>query len=84
MPHSLEENLAACARLRDELVRRSLQPEQIINGEGRDPTGAWPAEKNFLALGLDLETSMLLGREFCQNAVVWAGKDAIPRLILLR
>ena len=84
MPHSLEENLAACARLRDELIRHSLQPEQIINGEGRDPTGAWPGEKSFLALGLDLETSMLLGREFGQNAVVWAGKDAIPRLILLR
>jgi hypothetical protein len=25
-----------------------------------------------------------LGREFRQNAIVWAGPDAIPRLILLR
>jgi hypothetical protein len=84
VPHGVEENLAACARFRDELLRRSCRPEQILDGEGRDPTGAWPGERSFLVLGLDLETSMLLGREFGQNALVWAGEDAIPRLVLLR
>jgi hypothetical protein len=82
--HSAEENFAACARLRDELLRRSCCPQQILDGEGLDPTGAWPGERSFLVLGLDLETSMLLGREFAQNALVWANEDAFPRLILLR
>jgi hypothetical protein len=83
-PHGVEENLAACARLRDELLRRSCRAEHILNGEGRDITGTWPGEKSFLVLGLDLETSRQLGREFRQNAVVWVDEDAIPRLILLR
>jgi hypothetical protein len=59
-------------------------PGQIIEGEGFDPSGKWPAEKSFLALGLDLEASCALGKEFSQNAIVWAGADAVPRLILLR
>jgi hypothetical protein len=82
VPHSVGENLAACARLRDELLRRSCRAEQIVDGEGRDITGTWPGEKSFLVLGLDLEISKQLGREFRQNALVWADEDAIPRLIL--
>lgn len=84
MSQSCEANDAVCAQLRDELISRAAHPEQIIKGESRDPSGAWPEEKSFLALGLDLETSQVLGREFGQNAIVWAGADAIPRLILLR
>ena len=87
-PQSHEENLAACARLRDKLDRQLHdhpgKAGQIIEGTGCDSSGAWPAEKSFLALGLDLETSQALGREFGQNAIVWAGADAIPRLVLLR
>ena len=70
-------------RLRDEILSLELRPGQLIEGIGIDPSGEWPAEKSFLALGLDLETSRALGREFGQNAIVWAGADAIPRLILL-
>lgn len=85
---SHEENLAACACLRDKLERRLHscpgKAGQIIEGTGRDSTGAWSAEKSFFALGLDLETSQALGKEFGQNAIVWAGSDAIPRLVLLR
>jgi hypothetical protein len=84
MPHGAEENLAACIQLRDALLRHVSGQEQIIDGEGRDPASAWPGEKSFLALGLDLETAMQLGREFGQNALVWVDEDAIPRLILLR
>lgn len=84
MPQSREANHAVCARLRDELIRLATHLEQIVEGEGRDPSEAWAGEKSFLALGLDLETSQVLGRKFGQNAIVWAGADAIPRLILLR
>lgn len=88
VPQTHEENLAACARLQDTLGRRlrgcPVKAGQILEGTGCDPTGTWPAEKSFLALGLDLETSKAVGKEFGQNAVVWAGSDAIPRLVLLR
>ncbi len=84
VPQSRKANHAVCAWLRDELIRHAAHPEQIIEGEGCDPSGAWPGEKSFLALGLDLETSQVLGRKFGQNAIVGAGVDAVPRLILLR
>ncbi|MGH8763258.1 MAG: DUF3293 domain-containing protein [Nitrosospira sp.] len=88
VPQTQEENLAACARLRNTLDRQLHgclgKAGQIMEGTGCDPTGTWAAEKSFLALGLDLETSKAVGKEFGQNAVVWAGSDAIPRLVLLR
>jgi hypothetical protein len=77
------DNLAACARLRDRLERLA-QAGPILAGKGCDPSGAWPVEESYCVLGLDLETSQALGREFGQNAIVWTGPDAIPRLILLR
>jgi hypothetical protein len=79
-----QSNRAAYRRLRDRLVEYVSRPDQIIEGAGSDPTGCWPAEESFLVLGLGLEASRMLGGEFYQNAIVWAGEDAIPRLILLR
>lgn len=84
VPQSHEENLAACARLRDKLDRHTVRAGQILEGEGCDPSGVWPAEKSFFVLGLNLEASQALGGEFGQNAIVWAGPDAIPGLVLLR
>ena len=78
---SFEVNQAAHTRLRAELSRHT---DQIIEGTGSDPSGAWPPEQSLLALGIDLATAQALGRQFGQNAVVWADADAIPRLILLR
>ena len=49
-----------------------------------DPTGAWPEEKSFLALGVGEDTARKLGNRLHQDAVVWAGLDAVPRLLLLR
>jgi hypothetical protein len=74
----------ASARLADRLRQLPGGKERMIEGAGYDPRGTWPEEKSFLVLGLDLETSRALGREFNQNAIVWAGTDAIPRLVLLR
>jgi hypothetical protein len=79
-----ESNRAACRQLRDRLREYVSRPDQIIEGAGSDPSGCWPAEESFLVLGLGLEASRMLGGEFRQNAIVWAGEDAIPRLILLR
>ena len=84
LPQSPGLNQAACAHLRDALIRHTSRPEEIIEGEGRDPSGAWPGEKSFLVLGLDLGASKALGGKFEQNAIVWAGADAIPKLVFLR
>jgi Protein of unknown function (DUF3293) len=62
---------------------RALTPH-VIEGSGADPTGAWPEEKSFLALGINLVTARPLGLRFRQDAVAWVGEDAIPRLIVLR
>lgn len=51
---------------------------------GLDPDGRWPAEPGFLLAGLALEAAQALGRTFQQNAIIWSGADAVPRLILLR
>ena len=76
-----EANLAAHQRMGDYL--RSLT-ESVWEGEGADPTGQWPAEQSFLALGINHETAQLLGNRAHQDAVVWIGPQAIPELILLR
>ena len=80
-PQSPATNRAAHALLREELSRHT---DQIIEGTGSDPSGAWPPEPSLLALGVKLDVAEALGRKFRQNAVVWAGADAISRLILLR
>lgn len=76
-----ETNKAAHARLREKL--NTLSP-RVIEGAGADPSRNWPEEKSFFALGIDLETAKSLGICYQQNAIVWAGADAVPKLILLR
>jgi len=79
-----ELNRAACAALRNRLDEYVSHSDQVIEGTGSDPREGWSPEESFLVLGLNLEEARRLGREFRQNAIVWAGKDAIPKLILLR
>ena len=76
-----EANQRAHARLGDHI--RSLTPH-VIEGDGADPSGKWPPEPSILALGIDNPTARLLGERAHQDAVVWAGSDGVPRLLLLR
>ena len=55
-----------------------------LPGEGKHPSGDWPAEPSFLVLGVDLDASKSMGMRLEQNAVIWCGADAIPALVLLR
>jgi len=55
-----------------------------LDGVGLHPTNRWTGEASFLALGLSLSDARSLGAEHGQNAIVWAGADAVPQLILLR
>ncbi len=84
-PHSQVRDDAVNANrqsaLAHELERRSLI---FINGIGKHPSNKWPGEASFLVLGLGLATAKTLGTRLEQNAIVWNGLNAVPRLILLR
>ncbi len=81
---SIEANRIACAHLREELACHVSRSGQVMDGLAIDPFESWPPEESFFVLGLDLDSAKTLGREFSQNALVWADTDAIPRLVLLR
>jgi hypothetical protein len=56
----------------------------FVPGEGRHPSNGWPPEASVLALGLDRAAARALGSRHGQDAIVWCGADAVPRLELLR
>jgi hypothetical protein len=79
-PMTTAVNAAAAARLAQHL--RDLG-HPLLAGFGADPEGRWPAEESVLALGVALEPASRIAREFGQAAFLHAGRDAIPRLVLL-
>lgn len=80
-PVSAQENASAQGRLATVLHGHGCV---LVAALGVDPAGLWQAEQSVLALGLDLEHALAVARDFRQNALLWAGADAVPRLILLR
>ncbi|MEZ5645021.1 MAG: DUF3293 domain-containing protein [Burkholderiaceae bacterium] len=74
-------NATRQAALAAQLRARGLD---FTPGVGRHPTGNWPGEDSFLIFGLTLEDTRSLGQQLEQNAVLWSGAGATPRLILLR
>jgi hypothetical protein len=75
------DNVAAQGRLEGKLSAGSIP---FIEAIGEDVEMKWPGEPSVLALGLNLDAAKSLGIEFLQNAIVWAGKNAAPQLVLLR
>lgn len=68
-----------------QLLRQlSLEGFPALNALGIDPSGDWPGEESVFVPGLSLDRAKLLGSEFDQNAIVWAGSAAVPQLVLLR
>lgn len=55
-----------------------------LHGRGTDPSGAWPGEASVLVLGMSEAEARELGTRFGQNALLHAGADGVPRLVLLR
>ena len=55
-----------------------------IPGVGEDPGGQWRGEDSGLVPAMGLAAAMLVAAAYGQNALVWAGPDARPQLILLR
>jgi len=75
------ENASRQATLARMLAEKGLG---VLPAIGEDPTGRWPGEASFLVLGLEREAARRLGAELDQNALLWSGADAVPRLELLR
>ncbi|MGY6586654.1 MAG: DUF3293 domain-containing protein [Wenzhouxiangella sp.] len=71
-------NQAAQEALKQRLLTKT---DCLYPAEGVAQQGEWQPEPSFLALGIDRPTAIALAREFGQNAIVWAGSDACPRLI---
>ena len=84
-PYSQNLNEAANTK-RQVLLAAELKRLKLIfiDGMGQHPSGKWPGEPSFLVFGLDQAGAKILGENFEQNAIIWNGSDAVPRLILLR
>lgn len=53
-------------------------------GEGLSTSDHWENEQSLLILGVSETEARALGTKYGQNAIVWAGPDTIPNLIILR
>jgi Protein of unknown function (DUF3293) len=78
---SAEDNSTRQTRLAKDVRALGLK---LIEGEGNHPNGLWPGEASYLILGLSLDEAQKLGQQYQQNAILWCGADAIPRLVLLK
>lgn len=73
------ENAEANRALRQELLSWGWT---VYDAEGRDPSGAWPAEASYFACGPTRAESVGLCVRYRQHGVVFVERDAIPRLLL--
>ncbi|MFN8701623.1 MAG: DUF3293 domain-containing protein [Rhodospirillales bacterium] len=84
-PHGNLQSDAANALAHAELAQKlSGQGFTAIEGSGSEAGTDWPAERSWFALGMPLTSAKEIGTHFHQDAIVWVGSDAVPRLILLR
>lgn len=74
-------NAALQLQLQHELDSRKLRS---VPGIGLDPSGEWDGEESFLVLGVSLSEAKDIGMRYRQNAIIWAGEDGLPQLVLLR
>ncbi len=79
-PTALEINQSAQRALEAELTSAGLS---WLRGEGVDPSGHWPGEPSVLVLGISTDDAIRFCREYGQNAIVVAGRDAVPRLAMV-
>lgn len=78
---SKAKNVSAQRRLVDEIRKGGFS---FMPGVGKDPERKWSGEASLLVLGIPLKTVRGLAKKYGQNAIVFIGKNAIPRLVLLR
>jgi len=68
------------------LVQRlaAAPARQTVEGMNEGRGGLWPSEKSLWVPGMSLLEGLALAREFDQNAIVYAERDAIGRLAFCR
>jgi hypothetical protein len=74
-------NAARHAAMERQLRKSGLA---CLPGVGQHTANQWPGEASLLVFGIVLEAAKVLGNQWEQNAIIWSGADAMPRLILLR
>lgn len=79
-PVSDKENYQCQQRLIEDLDKRKII---YFKGEGKGRNSEWPAEPSLCILGLTCGEAIGLASEFAQLALVWAAKDAVPRIIVI-
>lgn len=77
---SMTQNEASQSKLVDEISARGFS---FLRGEGRNVERTW-REESLLVLGIGQVDAIEIGDRFAQNAILFAGADATPRLVLLR
>ncbi|MCV2365844.1 DUF3293 domain-containing protein [Paucibacter sp. DJ1R-11] len=84
-PHSRalseQENVQRQSALAQELQERGVH---FVEGCGQHASNKWPGEPSYLVMGLSLADAKALGHRLEQNAILWSGADAVPKLVLLR
>jgi hypothetical protein len=75
-----EENHAALQTFLESLRETSYT---CYEGEGRDPSGEWPAEPSLLIVGISRPAAEVLGEKLEQNAIVFVARGRAPSLIFL-
>lgn len=80
-PLSPMDNESRMLVLRDALQREGWTWAPAF---GRDPRDQWPGEDSLLIWHMDRTPALLWGQRWEQNALLTVGRDAIPRLELLR
>ena len=78
--------LAAYCQARQQRLEQDLQQAgwQWVRAVGSHPTNAWPPEVGCFVEGMGEAAAGEWGQAYQQNAVVWCGADATPRLLCLR
>jgi hypothetical protein len=74
---SNEENSQRMELLKADIAAMSLK---VLCGIGESASGNWSGEPSLLVLGITLDQAQCLGRKYQQNAIIWCGPDAVPRL----
>lgn len=71
-PVTTEQNKLAQQDLAAEVKQFGLV---TYSGEGKDPSGQWPAEESVLVLGISLAQIEVLARHYGQNGFLWFGSS---------
>lgn len=55
-----------------------------VAGQGCHPSNQWPPEESFWVPGMSATVGLKLAARFSQNAIVYAGGNAIPTLLFCK